>query len=340
MAPNNHSSCPEKLTLYMNKIIKEAILEYIKNVDTDFAIMIDGEWGSGKTHFWKNEIEKPVRESNTLESFKLVSNNYSNKKIIYISLYGLNKLEDIDNNITTELFTPKTLDSFKKHIPKINSLMHSGLSIIKLAGLTSIKDEIFKLIKENKLDKNFNEIILCFDDLERSSLQIDLVLGYINRFVEHNNIKTIIICNESEIDKENEKYKRIKEKLIGFTYRHEPSIEEIIQNLIEPYSVLVKNTINDNLLVIQGVIKCSGCNNLRTIKHSLSFVNTIIGYYFEKEDNPQELNIISEIIKFIFCLNFEIKLGISREMLDDIGMLLKHLETSYLDGYSSILKYL
>ena len=121
--------------------------------------------------------------------------------------------------------------------------MNSGLSIIKLAGLTSIKDEIFKLIKENKLDKNFNEIILCFDDLERSSFPIDLVLGYINRFVEHNKIKTIIICNESEIDKENEKYKRIKEKLIGFTYRYEPSIEEVIQNFIKPYSYSGSNKV-------------------------------------------------------------------------------------------------
>jgi hypothetical protein len=323
----------------MNKIIiKEAILKYIiNNVDTDFAIMIDGEWGSGKTHFWKNEIEKPVRESNTLESFKLVPNNHSNKKIIYISLYGLNKLEDIDNNITTELFTPETLDSFKKHIPKINSLMNSGLSIIKLAGLTSIKDEIFKLIKENKLDKNFNDIILCFDDLERSSLQIDLVLGYINRFVEHNNIKTIVICNESEIDKENQKYKRIKEKLIGFTYRYEPSIEEVIQNFIEPYIDLVKDRINDNLRVIQDIITRSGCNNLRTIKQSLSLVNKIISCYFEK-DNPQEVtipisyrnyydfNVISEIIKFVFCLNFEIKIGIEKEDLSEIKEFLKDLQ--------------
>jgi hypothetical protein len=112
----------------MNKIneIREAVLEYINNVDTDFAIMIDGEWGSGKTHFWKNEIEGPINKlqqddlrelANTLTSFKLVPNNHSfhrlnrsfpkNKKIIYISLYGLNKLEDIDNNITMKLLTPE-----------------------------------------------------------------------------------------------------------------------------------------------------------------------------------------------------------------------------------------
>ena len=54
----------------MNKIneIKEAVLKYIYNVDTYFAIMIDGEWGSGKTHFWKNEIADPLRKLNTLEN--------------------------------------------------------------------------------------------------------------------------------------------------------------------------------------------------------------------------------------------------------------------------------
>ena len=317
----------------MNKIneIREAVLEYINNVDTDFAIMIDGEWGSGKTHFWKNEIEGPINKlqqddlrelANTLTSFKLVPNNHSfhrlnrsfpkNKKIIYISLYGLNKLEDIDNNITMKLLTPEGIKSFEKYIPRLDGLINSGLSLfskipaipfMELARLTSVKDEIFKLVKENKLDKNFNEIILCFDDLERSSFPIDLVLGYINRFVEHNNIKTIVICNESEIDKENEKYKRIKEKLIGFTYRYEPSIEEVIQNFIEPYSVLVKKTINDNLLVIQDVIRRSECNNLRTIKHSLSSINTIISYYFEKEKSQKTNSVISRNTVFIFNSN-------------------------------------
>ena len=32
------------------EIIK-IISEYIENKNTDYAIMIDGEWGSGKTHF-------------------------------------------------------------------------------------------------------------------------------------------------------------------------------------------------------------------------------------------------------------------------------------------------
>ena len=41
--------------------------------------------------------------------------------------------------------------------------------------------------------------MLCFDDLERANVDVIDILGYINNFVEHDHIKTIIICNEKEL---------------------------------------------------------------------------------------------------------------------------------------------
>ena len=32
----------------------ESILDYVRSDYTDYAIMINGEWGSGKTYFWKH----------------------------------------------------------------------------------------------------------------------------------------------------------------------------------------------------------------------------------------------------------------------------------------------
>ena len=40
----------------------ESILDYIRADYTDYAIMINGEWGSGKTYFWNHKI-KPRIES-------------------------------------------------------------------------------------------------------------------------------------------------------------------------------------------------------------------------------------------------------------------------------------
>ena len=44
-----------------------------------------------------------------------------------------------------------------------------------------------------------NDKVLCFDDLERANVDVIDILGYINNFVEHDHIKTIIICNEKEL---------------------------------------------------------------------------------------------------------------------------------------------
>ena len=48
-----------KQTLKEEEII-ELIKEYLKNSNTDNAILIDGEWGSGKTFFVKNKIIKDL----------------------------------------------------------------------------------------------------------------------------------------------------------------------------------------------------------------------------------------------------------------------------------------
>lgn len=47
----------------------ESILDYVRADYTDYAIMINGEWGSGKTHFWNNKIRKKI------DSMKLMENN-------------------------------------------------------------------------------------------------------------------------------------------------------------------------------------------------------------------------------------------------------------------------
>ena len=38
----------------------ESILDYIRADYTDYAIMINGEWGSGKTYFWNHKIRNKI----------------------------------------------------------------------------------------------------------------------------------------------------------------------------------------------------------------------------------------------------------------------------------------
>ena len=68
----------------------ESILDYVRSDYTDYAIMINGEWGVGKTHFWNNKIRKKI------ESMQLNGKRYTT---IYMSLYGISNLEDISKKI-------------------------------------------------------------------------------------------------------------------------------------------------------------------------------------------------------------------------------------------------
>ena len=81
---------------------------------------------------------------------------------------------------------------------------------------TKIGDQSSDVFKSFKLEQfsDFKNNVLCFDDLERNQIQ-ETILGFINtHFVEEYKIKTIIIGNESEVNKD-EVYHRIKEKVIS-----------------------------------------------------------------------------------------------------------------------------
>ena len=38
----------------------ESILDYVRADYTDYAIMINGEWGSGKTYFWNHKVKNKI----------------------------------------------------------------------------------------------------------------------------------------------------------------------------------------------------------------------------------------------------------------------------------------
>lgn len=70
----------------------------------------------------------------------------------------------------------------------------TGLDMANFFGVTQNGDKI-------DYEKFFStdDKVLCFDDLERANVDVIDILGYINNFVEHDHIKTIIICNEKEL---------------------------------------------------------------------------------------------------------------------------------------------
>ena len=140
----------------------ESILDYVRADYTDYAIMINGEWGSGKTYFWNNKIR------NKIDSLQLNGKQYTT---IYMSLYGISNLEEISKKIFIE--TTQLMDkNMRKYMnatgqQSIPEYAKTGLDMANLFGVTQNGDKVDYSKFFSTDDK-----VLCFDDLERANVDV------------------------------------------------------------------------------------------------------------------------------------------------------------------------
>ena len=322
----------------------ESILDYIRADYTDYAIMINGEWGSGKTYFWNHKVR------NKIESMQINGKQYTT---IYMSLYGISNLEDISKKIfieTTQLMDKNLRKYMNSHgQTSIPEYAKTGLDMANFFGVTQNGDKIDYAKFFSTDDK-----ILCFDDLERANVDVIDILGYINNFVEHDHIKTIIICNEKELstkiknsnvemktfiatylldkegaltktdkpmveqikdkieyvfDKANE-YERIKEKLIGETFEYAPEFNYIINGLLMRYenSPELIRFLRENTSLIISTFNKSGTRNLRILKHALNDFKKIFEMVSKNYPNTSN-RVLQTMLIFTIAVSFEIKAG-------------------------------
>ncbi len=117
---------------------------------------------------------------------------------IYMSLYGISNLEDISKKffIETTQLMDKNLRRYMEANEQTNipEYAKTGIDMANFFGVTQSGNKVDYAEFFSTEDK-----VLCFDDLERANVDVIDILGYINNFVEHDHIKTIIICNEKEL---------------------------------------------------------------------------------------------------------------------------------------------
>lgn len=176
-----------QLCLSDEELLSE-IKYYIENKFYNYAVMIDGAWGSGKTYF-VNQVLLPELKKET-------------KKSIYISLYGVSNIDELSKKIYIKFLLKDKSD-------RINSTLLSGATEALDVVSSLISPFIGKYgdieIKEKKIQNlvqkfvPIKDCILIFDDLERCNCPMREILGYINGFVEQAGMKVLIIANQNEL---------------------------------------------------------------------------------------------------------------------------------------------
>lgn len=256
------------------KYIIESIQNYVEKENTNYAILLNGKWGSGKTYFWENFIKPKVEQ--------MVINN-KEQKTIYVSLYGIGSIDDINKKIVLDSLTRKMQLAKKleenKWGGRITELAKMSLGVLKGLEIPVLKEALDTSINyENLLD--FTDTVICFDDLERANIPITDILGYINSFVEHDGVKTIIIGNEEEISQrlitKNIEMKMLVSSIV-LNYEGKFNGNKGPSNMNED-SVLTESLIADKLLSL-----FNKDNNYKRIKEKL------IGKTLTYNPTPSEL---------------------------------------------------
>ncbi|MDX7422494.1 P-loop NTPase fold protein [Providencia sp. CIM-Carb-044] len=259
------------------------------NNNLGYALLINGAWGTGKTFFIK----------------KYMHENKSKNKFIYNSLYNISTNEDL-NRIFYNAAHPIMENDSIKHLQNI--VKKTVTIALKSASIDIDTNELTTNLKKELDAKEFNKInekVFIFDDIERCTLPIEMLLGYINNLSEHSDAKVIIIGNECEI-RNKEEYLKIKEKSIGKTIEfHSKISESLVVFNDELENKTLKKTISDNIEKLAYCLSTSKTDNFRTVRSFLYESQTLFNLIENKFLSKNSL--LSDLIYTHMMIYLEVK---------------------------------
>lgn len=243
--------------------ISRAIHAYLDRGNTQYAMMIDGPWGVGKTHFILNSII-PRRAATSF---------------VYTSLYGLTSVDEIDIEIDAQI---EAINS-KRNKP-VGTELYSLPTIEKEAVGTDYYSSKARRVSTFTSDSSpDHSVVVCLDDLERWHGDLHLCLSYINRLVEHKNLKCILIGNLEEMPSSAiYAFSSAREKTIRHIYRYESDYRKIIGislDLVDYGSKaskrFIRSIIRKNFSSFERLLDEAAVKNIRIIAEALQLYEYI-----------------------------------------------------------------
>lgn len=304
----------------------DAFLSYylFECLEPDYAVLIKGKWGCGKSYYVKNFL-------NT-HGLNIV-NNFTNKQekvIVYLSLYGVSSKEEINEKVIEFLhpiISSSKLDLLRKILKTVPASTVLGALSKSMTGSGTMSTalveglDIFVGYYQSEIrKKGGKKIVIVLDDFERANMPVIELLGFVNECVEMLRIPCIIIAERTILDKAIVKQKDEStmyglsvslEKVVGKELQVDTSARMVVQywlekgyaitsepkTLIENKTLLengddARDILKRNIDLIVLVIDSFGQNNLRAMKHSIVAFDrlvksTKIGRLLNEEKNSE-----------------------------------------------------
>ena len=351
------------------------IRAFISQRENNGALLLTGKWGCGKT-FLVNQVIEELNQGNDfiavsislfgVDSIELLHKEIKNK--VFFSR-GFEKAQKKSKKIFSRIknFSLDTTYILGETFPIAKSI-NKALTIrwqdyfnveksiycyktnteiieheIKTVCYNEYYNEDIFIEKEKHVIKK--NLVLFFDDFERSKLDRIELMGVINEYSENRGIKVIIIADEEKIasnkaDKNNSdtnhqkdntnntnlsttdsnfNYSDFKEKLISRTLKIEPDYKTVIDTILSSYQEIVigyKDFLIDNKDIIYQIYIESDSDNFRSVK-------AFIIDYERLHEAWQNSNVSSENEPNMFynfgAMTFGVKMGFYKE--EEYGLL-------------------
>lgn len=314
-----------------NKHIEE-FLDYYLNVEQspDYAVLITGCWGSGKTYFIRKYLEgKGAAGKDVVKTFDWLT-DCEKYAVVYVSLFGAKSREEMDKRVLEKLH-PILNSEYLKSIPtavstiakllkeySVNPALKATGAVAEIA--TPFLAEVLPNIIKGEGEK-LKGAVVVFDDVERADMPLPELLGYLNEYVEHLHVPCILLADKDkweEAQKCQEDKSTLhhlsstKEKVIGKEFQIQTSFDEVWNLWFNQETHLLGDKawrlLKDYHDVIAQVFELSKTSNYRSLRHAFfDFQQFIENIQDEYLTNPEFNSLfIADFIahQYAYCLGW------------------------------------
>lgn len=216
----------------------DELVHYCKEEDPIGALMLTGEWGSGKTYL----IEHDLKEA--------LGPDYA---IVRVSLFGVTNITSLQQTIRKKWITVcypfvNKIREKKELAQKNSGLLNMISALIKklnpVVGSTAEILNSMNVMDTLHVEPEFEDwetfkkrrAILVFDDLERCNIPITELLGAVNEACENRGFNTIVVTNlkylMKNIRNDDALFHMLKGKAISQTVLYQPDYAKVIHQII------------------------------------------------------------------------------------------------------------
>ncbi|MBN8538551.1 MAG: hypothetical protein J0M15_15995 [Deltaproteobacteria bacterium] len=251
--------------------MNEQIIKDLKSAERlPGAILLSGDWGSGKTYFWNHSVVPALKGVHP----------------VYLSVFGLSSIRQIKSDLVARnlLANPvgKKLDdslgSFTKIITGVSKQVASAVGKVaeNQIGINPI-DLFSKIVPDvDPLEFLPSNLVICIDDLERCSPELIVeILGLISFLTEERQCKVVALSSQEALAKKLTDTPYI-EKVFWKTVRFRSDLNEAFDVSIDKYvSKSARKSVASHKKSLLETFRAFDHKNIRTLNQCLRWISDL-----------------------------------------------------------------